>query len=99
MQDFIRVGIPNAAERVRIGQGTLQSVILREQPRSKLLVGSLENLQSARIVPCEPLAAAEYLQRGPAFRSSLGQRERTGINDAVRQGGPASLASTRPDPM
>ena len=73
MQDLVRVGVADAAERTWIGQRALECVVLGNQPLAKLLVRSVEDFQSAGIVLRELLAAAKHVQRGAALRARFGQ--------------------------
>src|SRR3981081_739931 len=92
MQNLVRVGVADAAEGVRIRQRSLESVILGKQALAKLLIGRLENLQSAGIVLQELAAAAKHVQRSSALGSSFGERERTGVENEVGERGSAGLA-------
>src|SRR3569833_4115735 len=87
MQDLIRVSIADPAETARIGQGTFQRVIFREQARSKLLEGRIQNLEPTGIGLCHLCAGREDVQRGAPLGSGYCERKGAAITHESGQCG------------
>lgn len=64
MQDFIRVGVANPAEKPWIGQGPLECPVFLEKGVGEGPCVGLENLEPAAIKLCERVISADEMHRG-----------------------------------
>src|ERR1017187_4595660 len=76
MQDLVRIGIADAAERPRIGERPLQRVILESKRLAEHRQIRYENIDAAGIERAQPLLAPHHVQRRPTLAAGLGERKR-----------------------
>src|ERR1043166_1569124 len=78
MQNLVGVRVADAAEEPRVGERTLDRVILQAKARGEILECRVEGLESSAAELGESVATANEMQRGAAFRSGFGEREYAG---------------------
>ena len=61
MENLVGVGVADAAEKMGIGEGTLQRVIFARQPFAELHETRFKNLQTTRIMFLESGFAADQV--------------------------------------
>src|SRR5947208_1270289 len=76
MEDLIRVGVADSAEKVRISQRTLESVALAREKRAKCLDIDFENFRATRIESAHRCLSAHQMERCSSLRSRLRQKQR-----------------------
>ncbi len=74
-QDLVRIGIADAAEEMRVGQGPLQGVVIPGQHRGESLKVGLENFNPARIVGSKGDQALYEMERSLFFRPGFGEHQ------------------------
>jgi hypothetical protein len=77
MQNFIRVGVADAAQQSWISECSLERVIFSSEHAAKRIEIGREDVDSSRIESTQALLAADHVQRGSPFRARLGQNQRT----------------------
>ena len=75
MEDLVGVGVADAAEEMRVGQGPLERVVLATEHRSELLERRREHLEPAGVQRLQGVLAAEQEQRRPPLRAGLGEQQ------------------------
>ena len=75
MEDLIRVRVANSAEDMRIGESSLERVVLLPEGRLELLQRRGEDFQSTRVLGMQGGLTTEQVERGPALGSGLGQQQ------------------------
>ena len=88
-QDLVRVRVTDSGEQVRVGQRTLEGVVLAAQLPIEVLQRQGKHVGAARIVGCERIRAADDVERRLSLRTRFGEEE-----SAVRkvEGGQPHLA-------
>src|SRR5262249_38876352 len=76
VENLVRVGVADAAEKPRIGQRAFHRVVLARQGLSKLVTRDLKRLDAARIERSERRLALHELHRRALLRSGFGQPQR-----------------------
>jgi alkanesulfonate monooxygenase SsuD/methylene tetrahydromethanopterin reductase-like flavin-dependent oxidoreductase (luciferase family) len=76
MQDFVRIGIANAAENLWVGQGALYRVIGGGQRRANNVQGTIQRLYPAGVQGVERGRTFDYMQRCAFLAARLGQGQR-----------------------
>ena len=79
MQDFVRIGIADAAEQVGVSQRTFQRMVFESEPRCERGRVCLHHVDAARIERGRGIRAANKVQRGTATGAGLGERERAAL--------------------
>jgi hypothetical protein len=75
-EDFVGVGIADAAEEAGISEGALESVVGREERGGELLWSGGKNFEAAWIERAEAVFAEDYMERGTLLRAGFGPEER-----------------------
>src|SRR5262245_16439664 len=78
MQNFVRIGIADAAEQTRIGERTLQRVVLASECIAEGLKGRIHDLESSAVERSQCAFALSEMQRSPLFRSRFRQEQSSG---------------------
>jgi hypothetical protein len=76
-EDFVGVGVADAAEVVGIGEGTLEGVVGGEQSGGELFGRGVENFEAAGIERAQTSFARDDVQRGALLGTGLGPEQRT----------------------
>ena len=76
MQDFVRVGVADSAEDVRIGQRSFQGVIVSLQRFRECRQIDLEHLDAPGIVLRQCLASANDMERRLTLTAGFGEQQR-----------------------
>ena len=76
MQDLVGVRVADAGEEMRVGQCTLERVIVLLEPFAKSIRVDFENLYAARIHRLDCGSAVYQMKRSAPLRAGLGERER-----------------------
>src|SRR5215472_642659 len=71
-QNFVGVGVADAAEKTRVSEGALQGVICGEQNGGELLRVGLENLNATGIQLAKSGLARNHMERGAFLGASFG---------------------------
>jgi hypothetical protein len=75
VQDLVRVGVADAAQQARIGQGSLDGVVLPGQGRAEIVQVRAQHLEAARIVVRQPRLAAHHVEPRPLLLAGLRQQQ------------------------
>src|SRR3954469_20147241 len=75
MEDFVRIRIPDAGEKMRVGEGALDGVVLLFQLFTEERQRRSKDVDSAGIHGAESGFALHEVQGGAALGAGLGQRE------------------------
>jgi len=76
VEDLVRVGVADAGEDARIGEGALERPVLGgDRPAEAVEIGP-QNLQPAGIVLRQGLLAPDHVERRPFLGAHLGQQKR-----------------------
>src|SRR6266545_716797 len=76
VQDFVRVGVADAVEQPRIGEGALQGMRLGAEGGAKRRGVGGEHVEAAGIVCSKPALAPDKVQRRAMLFARLGEEER-----------------------
>ena len=77
-QNFIGIGIADAAEQARVGEGALQSVVRGEKNGGKARRIGIEHLEAAGIQGAKAVFASDDVERGALLRAGFGPQKSTG---------------------
>src|SRR5262250_1675711 len=77
MQYLVGVGVADAAEEPRVGEGAFQGVALADQHLPEALEAGVEDLDAAWIERRERGFTAHQMQRGALLRAGLGEQQRS----------------------
>jgi len=75
-ENFVGVGVANAAEEAGISEGALESVIGGEKRGGELFGSGAEDFEAAGVERPETVFAADNVKRGTLFGSGFGPEER-----------------------
>ncbi len=75
-ENFVGVGVADAAEEARIGEGALESVVGGEKSGGELLGSGVEDFEAAGIEGAEAVFAGDYVKRGALFGAGFGPEKR-----------------------
>ena len=67
MEDLVGVGVADAAEEMRIGQGALERVVLATEDGIELLESRREQLEPARVLRLQGVFAPDQEEGRPCF--------------------------------
>jgi hypothetical protein len=96
VQDLVRVGVADAAQDVRIGQGALQRVALRRERSLERSEVRLQHLQAAGIEGRQRRFSRDEVERGPLLAAGFGEQQRAGWEIEGGQADlPGHLGATR----
>ncbi len=73
MEDLVGVGTADPGQQARVGEGTLERVVLPPERLAELGLRGLERLDPAPIESHEPALAGEGVERRAPLRARLGQ--------------------------
>ncbi len=76
VQDLVGIGVADAAEEVRVGEGALERVILAVERRGEFLARNVERLDAAGIERLQRRLSAHHHERCALLRPGLGEEER-----------------------
>ena len=71
-ENFVGVGVADAAEEARVGEGAFESVVGGEECGGELLWRGVEDFQAAWIERAETLFAGDDVERGALFGAGFG---------------------------
>src|SRR5262245_56237965 len=75
MQNFVRIGIPDAAEQTRIGERTLHGMVLPRESFREGLKGRIQNLESSAVKESQCTFALSHVKRCALVRSGFGEKQ------------------------
>jgi hypothetical protein len=78
MQDLVGIGVADAAEELRQGEGALDGVVLRGQPRREGGEVGRHHVDAARVHRRQRVAALQQVERGAPLRAGLGEQQGPG---------------------
>ena len=79
MQDLVGVRVPDAAEQTRIGERSLDRVILAAKSRGEVAEVGVQHLESAAVELRERVRALDDVNGRASLRPRLGEVEVAGI--------------------
>ena len=85
MQDFVRVGIADAAKKTRIGKRALQRVIFAQQPFTECLQVGIEGFETAHVERRQLGFAMHHVERSALLRPCLGKGQSILVELECRQ--------------
>src|ERR1700676_4364366 len=77
-RNFGREGVAGAAEKGRIGEGAVESVVCGEKLGGETLESGVEDFQAAWVESTEAVFAGDHMERGAFLRACFGPEKRAG---------------------
>lgn len=75
-EDFVGIGVADATEEARVGEGALESVVGGEKDGGELLEIGVEDFEAAGIERAEAVFAGDDVKRGALLGASFGPEKR-----------------------